>query len=129
MSLRRHRRYKLLLDEGVHLPNKYRNLNNLHDLVHVSQTQLRGKGDEKVFDWAQKESRMPVVFNVRDFKKFVRPNNPSVISLSTLLTDEQADTKICKALKDMKLSESKGCLISVSNSGITIKKVVDKVKF
>lgn len=122
MSLKRHRRYKLLLDEGVHLPSKYPNLNNLHDLVHVTQIGLTGVGDDKIFAWANKQSRIPVVFNIKDFKKFLQPSNPSIISLSPLLTDEQADLKICKALNNLKPSESGGCLISISNSGITTKR-------
>ena len=118
MSSRKHIRHKLLLDEGVHLPQSYPNLNNLHDLVHVSQVNLKGKEDKKIFDWAKRNSRITVVFNVKDFQKFIHPNFPSIIALSTNLTDKQADLKICKALKELKPSETKGHLISITNSGI-----------
>ena len=123
MSSRKHIRHKLLLDEGVHLPQSYHQLNNLHDVVHVSQVDLKGKQDEKIFDYAKLSSRITVVFNVKDFQKFIHPNFPSIIALSTNLTDKQADLKICKALKELKPSETKGHLISITNSGIDKKGV------
>ncbi len=118
MSLKRHTKYRLLLDEGVHLPHIYPRLNNLHDLLHVYQVNLKGASDEKVFSFAKHDSRMMVVFNIRDFKKFIKADSPTVISLSTKLKDEQADLKICKALKSLKPSEKTGHLISITQSGI-----------
>ena len=118
MSSRKHIRHKLLLDEGVHLPQSYPQLNNLHDVIHVSQVDLKGKADEKIFEYAKLSSRITVVFNVKDFQKFIHPNFPSIIALSTNLTNKQADLKTCKALKELKPSETRGYLISITNSGI-----------
>ena len=123
MSSRKHIRHKLLLDEGVHLPQSYPKLNNLHDVIHISQVDLRGEPDEKIFDYTKLSSRITVVFNVKDFQKFIHPNFPSIIALSTNLTDKQADLKICKALKELKPSETKGHLISITNSGIDKKNI------
>ena len=123
MSSRKHIRHKLLLDEGVHLPQAYPNLNNLHDIVHVSQVNLKGKEDKKIFDYAKRSSRIIVVFNIKDFRKLIHPSYPSIIALSTNLTDKQADLKICKALKELKPSETKGHLISITNSGIDKKSI------
>ena len=125
MSSKKHTRHKLLLDEGVHLAQSYPNLNNLHDLVHVSQVNLKGKEDEKIFEYAKRSSRIIVVFNIKDFKKFINSDYPSIIALSTNLTDRQADLKICKALRELKPSEAKGHLISITSSGI-IKKGTTK---
>src|SRR3989344_4817323 len=126
MSSRRRIRHKLLLDEGVHLPQSYPKLNNLHDLVHVSQVNLKGKADENVFNYSKQSSRITIVFNIKDFRKFISSGYPSIIALSTNLADRQADLKICKALRELKPSETKGCLISITNSGI-YKKRVEKV--
>ena len=123
MSSRKRIRHRLLLDEGVHLPQSYPKLNNLHDVIHVSQVDLKGKADEKIFDWAKQNSRITVVFNIKDFHKFISPNYPSIIALSTNLTDNQADLKTCKALKELKPSETKGHLISIANSGIDKKSI------
>ena len=101
MSSRKRIRFKLLLDEGVHLPQSYPNLNNLHDLLHVSQTDFKGKEDKKIFDYSKQSLRITVVFNIKDFRKFLNPSFPSIIALSTNLTDKQANLKICKALTEV----------------------------
>src|SRR3990167_4689681 len=118
MSSRKHIRHRLLLDEGVHLPQSYPEINNLHDVIHVSRVDLKGKTDEKIFNYAKVNSRITVVFNVKDFQKFIHPDFPSIIALSTNLIDKQADLKICKVLRELKPSETKGHLISITNSGI-----------
>ena len=123
MSSRKHIRLKLLLDEGVHLPQSYPQLNNLYDVIHVSQVNLKGEKDKKIFDYAKLNSRITVVFNIKDFRKFISLNHPSIIALSTNLTDKQADLKICKVLRELKPSETKGHLISITNSGIDKKGV------
>lgn len=124
MRSKRRKKYKLLLDEGVHLPRAYPKLNNLHKLTHVSEVGLRGSKDEKVFKYAFENSLIVVVFNIKDFKKFIRPDKPTIITLSTNLTDEQADLKICKALRELKSTEANGCLITITKSGIS-KKIYD----
>jgi len=126
MSSKEHTRYRLLLDEGVHLPQKYPQLNNLHDLLHVFDVNLKGVNDEKIFQFAKQEKRLVVVFNVKDFKKFISGDSPSVIALSTNLSDQQADLKICKVLKKLKPSEKKGHLVSITASGIRITRIVSE---
>lgn len=123
MNSRKPRKYKLLLDEGLHLPSSYPNLNNFHDVLHIAQTKDRGKADDVIFQIAEKESRLPVVFNTKHFKPLISKDTISVITLSTNLTDQQADLKICKALRELKPSEAKGCLISITNGGINIRRI------
>ena len=125
MSSKKHKRYKLLLDEGLHLPTSYPNLNNLHDVVHVAETSHRGQDDEIIFRIAGKEKRIPVVFNTKHFKPLIFSESVSVISLSTNLTDKQADLKMCKALRGLKGNETKGHLITITNTGISIKRIVE----
>jgi hypothetical protein len=60
--------------------------------------------------------------NTKDFKPFILEDKPSVIALSTGLTNAQIDVKICKVLKKIKPSELRGHLISISNEGEEIKK-------
>lgn len=121
MSLKKHRRYKLLLDEGLHFPDSYPNLNNLHDLLHIARTKNRGKTDEFIYRLAGKEGRLLVVFNTKHFKPLISKTSLSIISLSTNLTDQQADIKICKTLKNLPTFQTKGHLISISKSGIEFK--------
>lgn len=125
MHSKKHKRFKLLLDEGLHLPGSYPNLNNLHELLHVSQINLKGKKDEEIFKYAERKLHMVIVFNTKDFKKLIRSKSPSVISLSTNLPDTQADLKICKALKSLKPTEQKGHLIAITSSGIKVTRVIN----
>ena len=125
MPSRKHIRHKLLLDEGLHLPKCYPNLNRSHNLLHVSQVNLRGKKDEDISGFAISEKRLLVVFNIKDFKKFIKQHKPSIISLSVNLTDKQADLKLCKVLKKLKRGEAEGHLISVTTSGITVKRIIN----
>lgn len=105
----------------MHLPDCYPNLNNLHDLLHIAKSKNRGKTDDFIYHLAEKENRLPVVFNTKHFRPFISKTSVSVISLSTNLTDQQADIKICKALKDLTTIRVKGHLISITKSGIKFK--------
>ncbi|MDO8619211.1 MAG: DUF5615 family PIN-like protein [Candidatus Daviesbacteria bacterium] len=121
MSIKRPKKYKLLLDEGLHLPKSYPATNAFYDLKHISQTKYRARPDIDIFNLANNESRFPVVFNTKDFKPLIIRKKMSVIALSTNLTDKDADLKISKALRELSPSQEKGYLISISKSGVAIK--------
>lgn len=119
---RRNKKYKLLLDEGLPNPQNYPQLNNFHDLKHLTHDlRFSGIKDSVVYELANKFGRLVVVFNTKDFKPLISPGKSSVISLSTNLTNKEADKKISKALRELSSSQAKGCLISISKSGINIK--------
>lgn len=120
--LRRFIKYKLLLDESLPPRRNYPNLNRQYSVKDVAHDlMLSGISDQSLYELAKKDSRIVVVFNTKDFKPMITPNKPSVISLSTNLTNKEADLKICKALKEISPVQAKGNLISISKSGITIK--------
>src|SRR3989344_3717418 len=123
MPSRKHKRYNLLLDEGLPPRQNYHRLNNLHDVKHIKHdSKLGGAADKKVLEKAKKESRILVTFNIKDFKLLIHEDTPSIIALSPKLTNLQADLKICKLLRKLKTGEKKGYLISISNSGIILKR-------
>lgn len=123
MPSKKRKKYKLLFDEGLPPPKAYPTLNNFHAIAHIALSPHRSEDDTLVYKLAEKEGRIPVVFNTKDFKRLISQNSTSVISLSTNLTNSEADLKIYKALKDLKNHELKGFLISISKSGITVKQV------
>ncbi len=125
MPSKKRKKYKLLFDEGLPLPNTYPTINNFHNIVHIAETKNRSASDDKVYALANKEGRIPVVFNTKDFKRLISSNSISVISLSTNIANQQADLKIHKALYGLNIQDLKGCLVSVSNSGITVKRIID----
>lgn len=124
MRSQRHKRYKLLLDQGLPPRQNYRELNSLHDVKHIKHDlKFAGLSDEKVFAKASREGRLLVTFNIKDFQFLIQSNKPSVIALSTQLSNKRADLKIIKALKEIKTSQMNGYLISISNSGIIFKHI------
>lgn len=121
MNIKKPKKHKLLLDEGLHLPQSYPGTNRFYDLKHISQTRFKAKPDVDIYYLANKENRFPVVFNTKDFKPLISKGKMSVIALSTNLTDKEADLKMSKALRRLSQAHIKGCLISITKSGITIK--------
>lgn len=115
-------KYKLLLDEGLPPRNRYPKLNSLYDIKHiVHDLGFSGIKDIPLYELANKETRLILIFNTKDFKPLIRPDKISVISLSNNLSNKDADLKICKTLKELSNSDLKGNLISISQSGVTLK--------
>lgn len=115
-------KYKLLFDEGLSSPQKYPTLNSYHNVKHIAHDyHLSGISDKRVYAVASRESRLMVVFNRKDFRLLIEETTPSVISISPNLTNKETDLKICKALRSLSSAQNRGCLISISKSGIVIK--------
>ena len=102
MPSKKRKKYKLLLDEGLPLPQSFPNINSYHDIVHIAQSKNRGKKDQDIYKLANNENRIPVVLNVKDFKPMIKQTTMSTIALSPNITDRQADLKIHKALNTLK---------------------------
>lgn len=119
------KKYKLLLDEGLPPRNRFLNLNNRFDIKHIKHDLNKSAiSDKDVYDYAIKEKRILITFNIKDFKNLVSLNKPSVIALSVNLLNNQTDKKICKVLKHLKLSESTGYIISISNNKTIINRSI-----
>lgn len=121
MAIRKRSRHRLLLDEGLPRREAYPQANNYHNLKHiVHDLNMGGARDKDVYAVANKERRLMVVFNTKDFRPMISPESMSVVSLSTNLTDRQVDLKLCRELRKLKPSELKGCLITITNNDITL---------
>lgn len=121
MTIRARTRHKLLLDEGLPRKEAYSRANNYHSLKHIVHDIGKGGAkDHDVYAIANKEKRIVVVFNTKDFRPLISSQSASVISLSTNLTDRQVDLKLCKALRYLKPSQTKGRLITITNSDISV---------
>lgn len=82
--------------------------------------------DKKIYKLAQDDGMLVIVFNTKDFKPLIESEKPSVISISTNLSNKQIDLKLCSILKRIKINEEKGHLISISNEGFSISKIDNK---
>jgi predicted nuclease of predicted toxin-antitoxin system len=115
-TIRRGQKPKLLLDEGLSPRTVYAELNRYCDVKHVKHDlHLGGLADGRVYDVANKESRLLVTFNVKDFKSLVKDGNVSVIGISTRLTNKQIDRKLMSTIKRLQPSEFEGVFISITN--------------
>ena len=122
MSSRKHTRYKLLLDEGLPPKENFPALNNLHSLKHIKHDLKQGGAkDPAIYKIAEEDNYLVVVFNTKDFKPMIEDKKPTVICLSTGITNKQIDQKICGILKKLKPGQKRGHLVSVTNEGVTIK--------
>ena len=128
MPSRKHKRYKLLLDESLPPRTFYPQANNLHDLKHIKHDLHRGGiSDREVYQIASIQNRLVVVFNKKDFKPLVQATKPSIVFLSPALSNKQVDLKLCKMLGGLTKSELTGHLIYLSNrKQIMIKRIIDR---
>ena len=107
MALRAHTKYKLLLDEGLPRRENYPQSNNYHSLKHIVHDLGKGgASDKEVYVIANKDNRLVIVFNTKDFRPLVSLESVSVIALSTNLTDKQVDLKLCKSVEKTKTQRS-----------------------
>lgn len=121
MSSKKQKRHNLLLDEGLPPKETFPSLNNYHKVNHIKHDFKMGKAkDLNVYKKAEKEKCLVVVFNTKDFKPLIKAGKPSVISLSTNLSNKQIDLKLYKMLKKLKHNEEVGYLISITNKNTTI---------
>lgn len=121
IHLKKHKkvRLRLLLDEGLFKRVRYPRLNQRHDVKHIKHDlDLGGMGDRQIYDLATKEDRIVVVYNTKDFRRHLKADGPTIISLSTSLTDNDADKLLCSSAKELVGKNLKGRLLSISRDGV-----------
>ena len=124
MTSKKHIRHKLLLDEGLPRKESFPKLNNRHTLRHINHDLKKGgSSDSSIYSLAEIIDALIVVFNTKDFKPFITVDKPSVIALSTNITNKIIDNKLCRLLKELNPRERKGHLISITNEGVTFHKI------
>ncbi len=124
MSSRKHTRYKLHLDEGLPPKETFPTLNNLHSLKHIKHDLKQGGAkDQEIYKIAEEGSYLVIVINTKDFKPMIEGRKPTIICLSSGISNRKIDQKICGILKKLKPEQKRGHIISVSNEGAVIKKV------
>lgn len=123
MSSKKHTRYKLLLDEGLPPKETFPALNNLHSLEHIKHDLKRGGAkDPEIYKIAEEGGYLVVILNTKDFRPMIESKKPTIICLSSGITNKKIDQKICGILKRLKPGQKRGHVISVSNEGSSIKK-------
>ncbi len=91
------------------------NLNRQFDVKHVaSDLGLSGSSDEQVYKLADRESRLLITFNIKDFRSMVGPTKISVIGASTKLKEEDLDKKLVQLLKTITPAELQGNFFNIT---------------
>jgi len=117
----KHRRYKLLLDEGLPLPHYFPQLNNRFDVRHVSlDYKLAGADDTQVYQLAVKEQRLIVTFNTKHFRGLAGASQETgIIALSHGLSPAQRDSKLTAFLRRKTPGELFGLLHVITGETVT----------
>lgn len=93
-------RHKLILDENLPTRENFPLLNNRFDLKHIAADYKQsGLPDFEVYKLAQKEERILVTYNIKNFKELAtRSNTTGIIGVSPNLTLDQIDKKLTSLL-------------------------------
>ena len=108
---RRQPKPKLLFDESLPPRSRFTLLNQYCNTKHiVGDFKLSGVDDPTVYQKALATDRILVTFNIKDFRPMLKsnPNGPSIVGVSTNLTNIQISTKLLSLVKKMTVSEFKG---------------------
>lgn len=109
-------KHKLLLDENFPVRSYFPNLNNRHNVKHITDDlNFSSLADDKVYKLAQKEGRMIVTYNVKDFVPLVENDTKTgVIGVSPSLPPEQIDKKLTALLNRSTRKSLVGKLTTIS---------------
>jgi predicted nuclease of predicted toxin-antitoxin system len=107
---------KLLLDENIPPRKTLVRLNSRFNLRHIREDYKKsGIPDREVFEIAEKEGRIIVTFNEKDFAAN-RRRRSGLIALSPNLTTEEIDTKITSLLTSHKQCHLVGKYIRINKT-------------
>ena len=98
---RKYYKHALLLDEGVEPRTFFPTLNNLFNVKHITQDyKFVGLPDKEICDFAVKEERIVITYNVKDFKPLAeKSKRTGVIGLSSNLSTVKIDKKLTAPLR------------------------------
>lgn len=106
---------KLLLDEGLPPRQQLIQLNQNYNVRQIkNDLNLGGISDEQVYRLASKQNRILVTFNIKDFRSILDKKDSSIIAISTRLSSEQIDIKLCSFLRKIQPSQFLGKIIKIS---------------
>jgi hypothetical protein len=113
---RRFYKHKLLLDEGFHYRQQLPLLNSRFDVKHVAgDYKQRGLPDSQVYERAQKESRLLVTYNIKDFISLASESKDiGIIGVSPNISTEQIDKKLTNLLTKATENELRGKFTYIS---------------
>ena len=109
-------KHKLLLDENFPVRSYFPNVNKRFDLKHLAEDlNLASLPDPKVYKLAQKEERIIVTYNVKDFTSLIENDKKTgLIGVSPSLQPDQVDRKLVSLLNKSTKKSLLGKLTTIS---------------
>lgn len=109
-------KHKLLLDENFPVRSYFPITNRRYDLKHLTEDlNLTSLPDSKVYQLAQREERIIVTYNVKDFIALVEGDTKSgLIGVSPSLQPNQIDKKLTALLNKSTKKSLLGKLTTIS---------------
>jgi predicted nuclease of predicted toxin-antitoxin system len=113
---RKFHKHKLLLDEGFHYRHKLPITNSRFDVKHIAGDFKKvSLPDLQVYELAQKEKRLLVTYNVKDFVEFAEQSRDTgILGVSPNITTEQIDKKLTALLTRSGENELTGKLTMIT---------------
>ncbi len=112
----RQRRFKLLLDEMFPRRDKYPQLNNYHNIRHITHDlKEKGSSDEEVVKLAKKLGRIVITKNIKHLRELGEKHSVDILGISETIPPEKMDKQIMAILRKRKYIKLKGRFTKITS--------------
>ena len=113
--IRQRQRFNVLFDEGLYPREKLPRTNERHNIRHIKHDfNYGGLSDDAVYEFAKSQNRLIATLNIKDFRKLLKSKDTGVIGISSTLTPDDIDKKLCSLLNKSRKGELYGKVVTIT---------------
>ena len=113
--IRQRQRFNVLFDEGLYPREKLPRTNERHNIRHIKHDfNYGGLSDDAVYEFAKSQNRLIATLNIKDFRKLLKSKDTGVIGISSTLTPDEIDKKLCSLLNKSRKGEQYGKVVTIT---------------
>ncbi|HLB60551.1 MAG TPA: DUF5615 family PIN-like protein [Patescibacteria group bacterium] len=113
--IRQRQRFNVLFDEGLYPREKLPRTNERHNIRHIKHDfNYGGLSDDAVYEFAKSQNRLIATLNIKDFRKLLKSNDTGIIGISSTLTPDEIDKKLCSLLNKSRKGELYGKVVTIT---------------
>jgi len=113
--IRQRQRFNVLFDEGLYPREKLPRTNERHNIRHIKHDfNYGGLSDDAVYEFAKSQNRLIATLNIKDFRKLLKSNDTGIIGISSTLTPDDIDKKLCSLLNKSRKGELYGKVVTIT---------------
>lgn len=113
--IRQRQRFNVLFDEGLYPREKLPRTNERHNIRHIKHDfNYGGLSDDAVYEFAKSQNRLIATLNIKDFRKLLKSKDTGVIGISSTLTPDEIDKKLCSLLNKSRKGELYGKVVTIT---------------